>query len=82
MAESRIQVQEISFEGHRAGVFAVYIADASGMYRFARFELAERKKRGPKPGKRRGRKPGPKPGHKRAYKRRVGRPKQTNSPAS
>ena len=73
MAESRIQVQEIAFEGHRAGIFAVYVADASGIYRFARFELAERKKRGPKPGKRRGRKPGPKPGQKRqkrAYRKR------------
>ena len=65
MAESRIQVQEITFEGHRAGVFAIYVADAAGVYRFARFELAERKRRGPKPGKRRGRKPGPKPGQKR-----------------
>ena len=82
MTESRMQVQEIAFEGHRAGIFAVYVADANGIYRFTRFELVERKKRGPKPGKRRGRKPGPKPGQKRAYKRRGRPPKSVTAAAS
>ena len=65
MAQSKIAVQDIAFEGHRAAVVAVYEADAAGRYNFARFELAEKKRRGPKPGKRRGRKPGPNPGRKR-----------------
>ena len=65
MAETRIPVQDIDFEGHRARVEAVYDSDANGGYSFLRFELMERKRRGPKPSKRRGRKPGPKPGRKR-----------------
>ena len=65
MAETRIPVQEIEFEGNRARVDAVYGSDGTGRYHFVKFELVERKRRGPKPGKRRGRKPGPKPGSKR-----------------
>ncbi|HUH85940.1 MAG TPA: hypothetical protein VLX85_15120 [Stellaceae bacterium] len=65
MVETRIPVQNIDFEGHRARVDALYQADASGRYRFVKFDLMEPKRRGPKPGKRRGRKPGPKPGSKR-----------------
>jgi hypothetical protein len=65
MADTRIPVQEIHFEGHRARVDAVYEADSTGRYRFVKFELLERKRPGRKPGKRRGRKPGPKPGRRR-----------------
>jgi hypothetical protein len=65
MAETRIPVQEIEFEGHRARVDAVYEADGSGRYSFVKFELVERKRPGRPPGKRRGRKPGPKPERKR-----------------
>jgi hypothetical protein len=65
MAETRIPVQDIHFEGHRARVEAIYDSDANGRFRFVKFELMERKRRGRKPGKRRGRKPGPKPGRKR-----------------
>ena len=64
MAQSKIAVQDIAFEGHRATVVAVYEADAAGRYSFARFELAEKKRRGRRPGTRRGRKPGPTPGKK------------------
>lgn len=65
MSETRIPVQEIDFEGHRARVEAIYDSDSDGRYRFVKFELIERKRRGRKPGRRRGRKPGPKPGRKR-----------------
>jgi hypothetical protein len=65
MAETRIPVQEIHFEGHRARVDAVYESDGTGRYSFVRFELLEQKRRGRPPGKRRGRKPEPKPGSKR-----------------
>jgi hypothetical protein len=65
MTETRIPVQDIDFEGHRARVEAIYDADGNGRYNFVRFELMERKRPGRKPGKRRGRKPGPKPGSKR-----------------
>lgn len=65
MPETRIPVQEINFEGHRARVEAIYDADGDGRYRFIKFELAERKGPGRPPGKRRGRKPGPKPGRRR-----------------
>jgi hypothetical protein len=58
MTQSRIAVQDIAFEGHRAAVVAVYESDAAGRYGFARFELVEKKRRGRKPGKRRGRPPG------------------------
>jgi hypothetical protein len=65
MAETRIQVQEIHFEGHRARVDAVYESDGTGRYSFTRFELIERKRPGRPPGKGHGRKPGPKPGRRR-----------------
>ncbi|HTZ67267.1 MAG TPA: hypothetical protein VMB83_07340 [Roseiarcus sp.] len=65
MSETRIPVQDIDFEGHRARVEAIYDADGDGRYRFVKFELSERKRPGRPPGKRRGRKPGPKPGRKR-----------------
>jgi len=65
MPETRIPVQDIDFEGHRARVEAIYDADGDGRYRFVKFELSERKRPGRPPGKRRGRKPGPKPGRKR-----------------
>ena len=65
MAETRIPVQDIDFEGHRARIEAIYDADGDGRYRFVKFELLEPKRRGRPPGKRRGRKPGPKPGRKR-----------------
>jgi hypothetical protein len=65
MSETRIPVQEIHFEGHRARVDAVYDSDGTGRYSFVKFELFEQKRRGRPPGKRRGRKPGPKPGRKR-----------------
>jgi hypothetical protein len=65
MAETRMPVQEIEFEGHRARVDAVYEADGTGRYRFVKFDLTERKRVGRPPGKRRGRKPGPKPGRTR-----------------
>ncbi len=68
MAETRIPVQDIEFEGHRARVDAVYEADGNGRYGFAKFELIEHKRRGRPPGKRRGRKPGPKLGRKRRKK--------------
>ena len=58
MTQSRIAVQDIAFEGHRAAVVAVYESDAAGRYSFAHFELVEKKRRGRKPGKRRGRPPG------------------------
>jgi len=58
MTESKIAVQDIEFEGHRAAVVAVYESDGVGRYSFSRFELVERKQRGRKPGKRRGRPPG------------------------
>jgi hypothetical protein len=61
MAETRIPVQEIHFEGHRARVDAAYESDGAGRYSFVKFELIEGKRRGRPPGKRRGRKPGPKP---------------------
>ena len=65
MAQTRIPVQDIDFEGHRARVEAIYDADGNGRYRFVKFALMERKRPGRKPGSRRGRKPGPKPGSKR-----------------
>ena len=65
MIDTRIPVQNIDFEGHRARVEALYQEDMNGRYHFVRFELTERKRPGRKPGKRRGRKPGPKPGSKR-----------------
>jgi hypothetical protein len=65
MVETRMPVQEIEFEGHRARVDAVYESDGNGRYRFVKFDLTERKRVGRPPGKRRGRKPGPKPGRKR-----------------
>jgi len=65
MAETRIPVQDIDFEGHRARVEAIYDSDSNGRYSFLRFELMERKRPGRKPGTRRGRKPGPKPRRKR-----------------
>jgi hypothetical protein len=65
MSETRIPVQDIEFEGHRARVDAVYEPDGTGRYRFVKFDLLERKRVGRPPGKRRGRKPGPKPGRKR-----------------
>jgi hypothetical protein len=68
MAETRIPVQEIHFEGHRARVDAVYESDGSGRYSFVKFELIEQKRRGRPPGKRRNRKPGPKPDSKRRKK--------------
>ena len=69
MPETRIPVQEINFEGHRARVEAIYDADGDGRYRFIKFELTERKRPGRPPGKRRrGRKPGPKPRRKRQAK--------------
>jgi hypothetical protein len=58
MTQSKIAVQDIEFEGHRAAVVAVYGSDGAGRYSFSRFELIERKRRGRKPGKRRGRPPG------------------------
>jgi hypothetical protein len=64
MTETRMPVQEIEFEGHRARVDAVYEADGTGRYRFVKFDLTERKRVGRPPGNRRG-KPGPKPGRKR-----------------
>ena len=75
MTETRIPVQDIDFEGHRARVEAIYDADGNGRYKFVRFELMERKRPGRKPGKRRGRKPGPKPGSKR--RRVAARAKET-----
>lgn len=65
MAETRIPVQEITFEGHRARVEAIYKSDGNGRFQFVRFSLMERKRPGRPPGKRRGKKPGPKPGSKR-----------------
>ena len=65
MAETRIPVQDVEFERHRARVEAIYDADGDGRYRFVKFELTERKRPGRPPGKRRGRKPGPKPGRGR-----------------
>jgi hypothetical protein len=65
MVETRMPVQEIEFEGHRARVDAVYESDGTGRYQFVKFDLTEAKRRGRPPGKRRGRKPGPKPGSKR-----------------
>jgi hypothetical protein len=65
MSETRVPVQDIDFEGRRARVEAIYDADDNGRYRFLKFELIERKRRGRKPGRRRGRKPGPKPGRRR-----------------
>jgi len=65
MTETRIPVQDIDFEGHRARVEAIYESHSDGRYRFVRFEFMERKRPGRKPGARRGRKPGPKPGRKR-----------------
>jgi hypothetical protein len=65
MPETRIPVQEVTFEGHRARVDAIYDADGDGRYRFVKFALTERKRPGRPPGKRRGRKPAPKPGRKR-----------------
>jgi hypothetical protein len=60
MPETRIPVQEVNFEGHRARVDAIYDADGDGRYRFVKFELTERKRVGRPPGKRRGRPPGSK----------------------
>jgi hypothetical protein len=65
MPETRIPVQEIDFEGHRARVEAIYDADGDGRYRFIKFELTEHKRRGRPPGKRRGRPPGSKTGRGR-----------------
>jgi hypothetical protein len=65
MPETRIPVQEINFEGHRARVDAVYDADGDGRYRFVKFDLTERKRPGRPPGKRRGRPPGSMAGGKR-----------------
>lgn len=53
MARSKIAVQDIAFEGHRATVLAVYEPDEAGRYSFSRFELIEKKRRGRKPGRRR-----------------------------
>ena len=68
MAETRIPVQDIEFEGHHARVDAVYDSDGTGRYNFVKFELMERKRPGRPAGKRRGRKPGQKPGRKRRKK--------------
>jgi hypothetical protein len=68
MPETRIPVQEITFEGHRARVEAVYDSDGAGRYHFVKFDVVEGKRRGRPPGKRRGRKPGPKSGRKREAK--------------
>jgi hypothetical protein len=65
MPETRIPVQEVNFEGHRARIDAIYDADGEGRYRFVKFELTERKRVGRPPGKRRSRKPDPKAGRKR-----------------
>ena len=59
MVETRIPVQDVSFESHLGTVIAVYESDGTGRYQFLRFEVEERRRR------RRGRKPGPKPGMKR-----------------
>jgi hypothetical protein len=71
MPETRIPVQDIMFEGHRARVDAVYNSGSDGRYQFVKFDLVERKRPGRPPGKRRGRKPGPKPGRKREVKQRA-----------
>ena len=65
MAETRIPVQEVSFESHTGTVIAIYESDSMGGYQFVRFEVEQRRRR-----RRRGRKPGPKPGMKRKYRRR------------
>ena len=65
MTETRIPVQNIDFEGHRARIDAIYESDDTGRFHFVKFDLMERKRVGRPPGKRRGRKPGPKPGRKR-----------------
>jgi hypothetical protein len=65
MPETRIPVQEIEFEGHRARVDAIYDADGDGRYRFVKFDVTERKRVGRPPGKRRGRPPGSKTVRKR-----------------
>ena len=72
MTQSKITVQDILFEGHRAAIVAVYESDADGRYRFAQFELIEKKRPGRKPGKRRGRPPGKRLG--RPPGKRRGRP--------
>jgi hypothetical protein len=46
MAETRITVQEVEFEAHRARVEAVYDMDAAGRYHFVRFEITERRRPG------------------------------------
>jgi hypothetical protein len=56
MPETRIPVQAIDFEGHRARVNAVYDADGDGRYRFVKFELTERKRVGRPPGSKAARK--------------------------
>ena len=64
-SETRLKLTDIKEPtGNRASVVAVY-EYLDGDVRFVRFELAQRGRRGRKPGKRRGRKPGPKPGSKR-----------------
>ena len=47
MTQTRIPVQDIEFEGHRARVEAVYESDGNGRYGFIRFSVVEPKRRGP-----------------------------------
>jgi hypothetical protein len=65
MMETRIPVQNIDFEGHRARIDAIYEPNETGRFHFVKFDLVEAKRRGRPPGARRPRKPGPKPGRKR-----------------
>ena len=63
--ETRLKLPDIKEPtGNRASVVAVYDY-SDGDIRFLRFDVTQKGRRGPKPGKRRGRKPGPKPGSKR-----------------
>ena len=63
--ETRLKLPDIKEPtGNRASVVAIY-EYSEGDIRFLRFDVAQKGRRGRKPGKRRGRKPGPKPGSKR-----------------
>ncbi len=64
-AETRLKLPDIKEPtGNRASIIAIYDV-SDGDFRFIRFEMTQKGRRGRKPGKRRGRKPGPKPGSKR-----------------
>jgi hypothetical protein len=75
MTTSKIPVQDIAFEGHRAAVVAVYESNAAGRYSFSHFELVEKKRPGRKPGKRRGRPPGKRLGRPPGKRRKIAAPK-------